>query len=105
MIRRYALTGFAALVALLVLMPVTGYLQSGNGKPVSYFGLLNIPGFPENKALDQAAENLHLLGQWGMYALVGLHLLATVWHVAIRRDGLLSRMVPPQDGTARLPPA
>ena len=93
------------LYALLVLMPVTGYLQSGNGKPVSYFGLFNIPGFPENKALDQIAENIHLLGQWGIYALVGLHVLATVWHVAIRRDGLLSRMVPPQDGTARIPPA
>ena len=29
------------------------------------------------------------------------HVLATVWHVAVRRDGLLDRMTPLQDGTAR----
>lgn len=92
------------LYGLLILMPVTGYLQSGNGKPVSYFGLFNLPGFPKNKAVDDVAETLHLAGQWGIYALIGLHLLATVWHMAIRRDGLLNRMMPAQDNTALLPP-
>ena len=86
---------------LLLLMPITGYLQSGNGRPVSYFGLFNLPALPENKALGAAAQTAHLLGQWGIYALVALHVLATVWHVAVRRDGLLDRMIPSQDGTAR----
>ncbi len=91
------------LYALLVAMPVTGYLQSSNGRPVSYFGLFDLPALPENQALDDFSKTLHLLGQWAIYALVALHLLATVWHVAVRRDGLLSRMLPPQDDTARLP--
>lgn len=91
------------LYALLLLMPVTGYLQSGDGRPVSYFGLFSLPALPENKALGAAAQTAHLLGQWGIYALVVLHVLATVWHVAIRRDGLLGRMIPSQDGTARWP--
>ncbi len=77
-------------------MPVTGYLMSGNGKPVSYFGLFSIPGFPKSETLDRFATVLHLAGQWAVYALVLLHVAATVWHVAIRRDGLLSRMLPPQ---------
>jgi cytochrome b561 len=85
------------LYTLLLLMPVTGYLQSADGRPVSYFGLLNLPGLPQDKALGDAAKVLHLLGQWGLYTLVGLHVGATVWHVAIRRDGLLDRMIPPQD--------
>ena len=85
------------LYTLLVLMPVTGYLQSASGKTVSYFGLLALPALPENKGLDDIAKTLHLLGQWGLYVLVGLHVLATVWHVAIRRDGLLNRMIPKQD--------
>src|ERR1700733_15435444 len=85
------------LYALLLLLPVTGYLQSAGGRPVSYFGLLNLPGLPQDKALGDAAKVLHLLGQWGVYTLVGLHVGATVWHVAIRRDGLLDRMIPPQD--------
>jgi cytochrome b561 len=85
------------LYALLLLMPVTGYLQSTDGRPVSYFGLFNLPELPKDKALGDVANVLHLLGQWGVYTLVGLHVGATVWHVAIRRDGLLNRMLPPQD--------
>jgi cytochrome b561 len=90
------------LYALLLLMPVTGYLQSADGRPVSYFGLFNLPGLPQDKALGNAAKVLHLLGQWGVYTLVGLHVGATVWHVAIRRDGLLDRMIPPQDQNGAL---
>ena len=66
-------------------------------RPVSYFGLFNRPELPRDKALGHIAQVFHLAGQWGIYALVGLHVAATVWHVAIRRDGLLSRMIPPQD--------
>jgi cytochrome b561 len=90
------------LYALLLLMPVTGYLQSADGRPVSYFGLLNLPGLPQDKALGDAAKVLHLLGQWAVYTLVGLHVGATVWHVAIRRDRLLDRMIPPQDQSGAL---
>jgi cytochrome b561 len=85
------------LYALLLLMPVTGYLQSADGRPVSYLGLFNLPQLPKDKALGDVANVFHHLGQWGLYTLVGLHVGATVWHVAIRRDGLLSRMIPPQD--------
>ncbi len=86
--------------AVLLLMPVSGYLQSGNGHPVSYFGLLGIPGFPRSAAIDDAASTAHNLGQWALYALVALHVLATVWHVAVRRDGLLGRMLPAQRNQA-----
>jgi hypothetical protein len=61
------------------------------------FGLFNLPQLPKDKALGDVAKVLHLLGQWGLYALVSLHVGATVWHVAIRRDGLLDRMIPLQD--------
>jgi cytochrome b561 len=90
------------LYALLLLMPITGYLQSGDGRPVSYFGLFDLPALPKDKALGDVAKVLHLLGQWGVYTLVGLHVGATVWHVAIRRDGLLNRMIPPQDQSGAL---
>jgi cytochrome b561 len=90
------------LYALLLLMPITGYLQSADGRPVSYFGLFNLPGLPQDKPLGDAAKVLHLLGQWAVYTLVGLHVGATVWHVAIRRDGLLNRMIPPQDQSGAL---
>jgi cytochrome b561 len=85
------------LYAFLLLMPVTGHLQSADGRPVSYLGLFNLPQLPQDKALGDVANVFHHLGQWGLYTLVGLHVGAAVWHVAIRRDGLLSRMIPPQD--------
>jgi cytochrome b561 len=85
------------LYALLLFMPVTGYLQSADGRPVSYLALFNLPELPKDKVLGDAANVLHHLGQWALYTLVGLHVGATVWHVAIRRDGLLNRMIPPQD--------
>ena len=89
------------LYALLLLMPVTGCLQSADGRPVSYLGLFNLPQLPKDKALGDVANVFHHLGQWGLYTLVGLHVGATVWHVAIRRDGLLNRMIPPQDQNGR----
>ncbi len=42
--------------------------------------------------------SVHLLGQWAVYALIILHVVATAWHVGWRRDGVLDRMLPAQDG-------
>jgi cytochrome b561 len=85
------------LYALLILMPITGYLHQ---RMIARFHILGCSIFRDsqkNKGLGEVANYLHLLGQWGLYALVALHVLATVWHVAIRRDGLLSRKITPQD--------
>jgi cytochrome b561 len=37
------------LYALLIFMPITGYLQSADGRPVSYFGLFILPGLPKKQ--------------------------------------------------------
>ena len=79
--------------------------MGGNGRRVCYFGLLSIPGFAKNEAVDQFTTGLHLAGQWAVYTLVLLHVAATAWHVAIRRDALLSRMLPPQDSRQTEPAA
>ena len=85
------------LYAILFAMPVSGYvMSSAGGHPVSYFGLFTLPSLPLNKAAAGAALTVHLLVQWAVYALVALHLLATAWHVAVRRDGLLARELPAQ---------
>ena len=38
------------------------------------------------------------IGQWLVYALITVHLLATAWHAAVRRDGVVDRMLPEQNG-------
>jgi cytochrome b561 len=38
-----------------------------------------------------------MVGQWAVYALILLHVAGTAWHVSIRRDGALERMLPEQN--------
>ena len=85
------------LYAIFILMPVSGYLlTAAHGRPVPFFYLFDIPALPRNDALHEAAEAVHVLGQWAVYTLVVIHVLASAWHVAIRRDGVLDRMLPRQ---------
>lgn len=86
------------LYAVLIVMPVTGYLMAGNGQPVPFFGLFSLPGLPKNDPLGVLANRIHVYTQFAVYGLVLMHIAGTVWHVAVRRDGLLDRMLPPQKG-------
>jgi cytochrome b561 len=86
----------AALLLLFVAMPLSGYVSlAAAGHSVSLFGLIAIPPLvPQSGRLSQAAIALHLLGQFAIYGLVGLHAGAAAWHGFIRRDGILDRMLP-----------
>lgn len=84
------------LYAVLLVMPVTGYLMAGNGQGVPFFGVLTLPGFARSDELGLIADKIHVWCQFAVYGLIVLHVLATVWHVAVRRDGMLERMLPPQ---------
>ena len=87
------------LYIILVGMPVSGYvLSTAGGHRVPYFWLFDVPPLPRNAALEKTALWVHVVtGQWLVYALIVLHLTATAWHVALRRDGVLGRMLPAQD--------
>lgn len=85
------------LYAIFLVMPVSGYLLSAfAGRETPYFWLFPIPALAKNDELHELFEKVHLAGQWAVYALVILHIAGTVWHVAIRRDGVHERMLPPQ---------
>ena len=84
------------LYAVLFGMPVSGYVMSAaSGYGVAWFGL-PLPSLPRDKALVDLADKAHATGQWALYALVALHVLATGWHLWVRRDAVLSRMFPAQ---------
>lgn len=84
------------LYAVLLVMPVTGYLMAGNGQDVPFFRIVSLPGFAHDESLGRFGDTVHVWCQFAVYGLIVLHVAATVWHVAIRRDGLLERMLPPQ---------
>jgi cytochrome b561 len=85
-----------ALYLLLLAMPVLGYLNAAAaGHSVSLFGFFAIPPLiAENERLAQISVALHLVGQYLVYGLVGLHVAAALGHGALRRDGVFSRMLP-----------
>ncbi len=85
------------LLIAMVVMPVSGYLwTTGHGYDVDPFGLR----FPriawKDKAVGDAAAAVHNYAQWAVYSLIGLHLAGVSYHLIVRRDGLLGRMLPPQ---------
>lgn len=98
--RRGAALSHGALYALLVIMPVTGYVRvKAGGFPIEMLDALGVPALvPRSDALAEVAKTIHQYGGWTLAALVGLHIAAALYHGLVRRDGVFSRMWPPLGG-------
>jgi len=85
-----------ALYALMIAMPVSGYLLStGSGADVPWFGLFSFPVLlPKDQALRMAGSWAHFLLAWTIAFVLAAHLGAVAWHAAIKRDSVLTRMWP-----------
>ena len=78
-------------------MPVSGYvMMSGDKPPIDVLGLFDLPKMPISKEQGFIAAVTHVYTQFAVYALILLHLAGTAWHLFVRKDDLLSRMLPPQ---------
>jgi cytochrome b561 len=86
----------ALLCALLIVMPVTGWVNAAAaGHPVSLFGFVSLPPLlPQNGRLSQVAVAIHLAGQYLIYGFVSLHVSGALYHALVRRDGVFERMLP-----------
>ncbi|MFA5824906.1 MAG: cytochrome b [Gallionellaceae bacterium] len=86
-----------ALYALMIGMPLTGWLVlSASGKVIPFFGLELPALIGENKDLAKQIKEVHeFVGTTG-YFLLGLHVIATLHHHYIKRDNTLTRMLPRQ---------
>jgi cytochrome b561 len=95
------------LYAILVAMPVSGFLwATSGGKPVDLLGLLAIPPLlPASVELHDVARLIHSVGQYAVYAVAGLHIAGALFHLAVRRDDVMPRMLPWAERFTRpLPP-
>ena len=92
---RLALAMHVALYALLIVLPLLGWLiLSAKGRPVPFFGLELPALLAPDKALAENLEDLHeLIGELG-YWLIGLHAAAALYHHYLVRDDTLRRMLP-----------
>ena len=77
-------------------MPISGYVMSAMGSHGVQFWGIPMPSIPRVPAIQKLADTGHSLGQWAVYALVLLHVAGAAYHVFIRKDGVLERMLPAQ---------
>jgi len=47
-----------------------------------------------NRAIFHPTEEIHGYLAYALFTLIGIHVLAALWHQFIRRDKILSRMWP-----------
>lgn len=92
--RRLSLAVHRALYLLLVLAPVAGYLSASFTKyPMKFFGLV-LPSFGwPDETLNALFNATHKGAVWGLMFLLVLHVAGALRH-ALRRDGVMSRMLP-----------
>ena len=84
-----------ALYILMICMPIAGWLiLSAEGKSIPFFGLTLPTLIAENEHLAKTIEEVHkTVGSVGYY-IIGLHVLAGLYHHYIRHDNALIRMLP-----------
>jgi cytochrome b561 len=95
-------TAHLALYALMIAMPVSGYLNSvAGGHDAPWFGLFEFPALiDKNEALAHRAGFAHYWFAWAIGALLALHFAAVAWHVWVKRDDVYARMGPTRSADA-----
>jgi len=85
------------LYALMVVMPILGWLMlSAAGKPIPFFGLELPALIGTDKELSKQIKEVHeWIGTAGYY-LIGIHVLAALYHHHIKHDNTLNLMLPHQ---------
>ena len=102
---RAAGLGHLALYAVMIVMPVTGYL--GTGAAVEYFPLFDIPAFKNTwlftdwigqtmdfETFEKPLDFVHkkIMGEWLVWLLILGHALAALYHHYVQHDRTLTKM-------------
>ncbi len=84
------------LYALLILMPLTGWMNSSAaGLQVSFFGLFLLPDLVQpDESLRQFLSMLHKTMGYTLLVLICLHVIAALQHHFYYKDDILKRMLP-----------
>lgn len=100
---RAAATTQVLLYALLVILPVAGFIRvRAGGYPIEALDALGVPlVVPRSDALAEQAKTVHYLAGLVIMACMALHISAALFHRFIKRDAVFSRMWPPLKGKTR----
>src|SRR5512143_224937 len=94
--RRAATVAHAALYALMLAIPLSGWIYSSStGVSVVYLGLVPLPDLvAKDKALAAVLKAVHVTLNLGLVSLIGVHAGAALKHHFVDRDAVLRRMLP-----------
>lgn len=99
--RAMAHLGHLGLYAMMIIMPVSGWLMASASPLQDRFGVKNKvfdlfemydPFVPGNEALSDIFAEVHFLSAWALTAIIIGHAGAALWHHFIRKDDVLKRM-------------
>jgi cytochrome b561 len=85
------------LYIMLLVIPVLGWASASFfGFKIHLFGFIPIPAIADNTVQwAHTAGDIHkAVTTYGMLGLIGLHMLAALWHYFVRKDRVLQRMLP-----------
>lgn len=94
--RKVAEATHYALYALMIVIPLTGWLMSSaKGFQTVYFGVVLIPDLlAKNEGLGETLALVHRYLNYSMIGLVIAHIAAALKHYFIDKDDILRRMLP-----------
>jgi cytochrome b561 len=80
---------------LLFVIPMVGIITFIWHGRVFDFGLFRIdPQVRSDRAIFHPTEDIHGYLAYALFGLIGVHVLAVLWHHFVRHDGVLLRMLP-----------
>lgn len=99
--------GHYALYAVMIIMPITGYI--GTGANTEYFFMFDIPKFESTalyqmlvtnwmglsfKEFEAPIDYVHknIMGKWAVWMLIAGHVMAAMYHHFVKKDRTLSKM-------------
>ncbi len=99
--RRAAAASHRLLYALMLVMPLSGYIASNFSKHgVIFFNSVKLaPWGSDDKFLYAFFNQTHKISSWLLLALVIVHVLAALKHLLVEHDGIFSRMWPPRSAS------
>jgi cytochrome b561 len=93
--QRFAKASEYGLYALLLLQPLTGLAQSlARGRSFMLFEWQVPKVMAGNKALTLLFHQIHTVSAWLLLGLIGLHVLAALFHRLVLKDEVLQSMLP-----------
>lgn len=91
--RRAAHLVHASFYPLMIVVFASGYLiPTADGRPISVFGLLDVPALVIQPGLESVAGSVHRWSSYAVMILAGLHAAAALKHHFADKTSVLTRM-------------